>query len=141
MNLEITNFLIIFISAFIPLIVGALWYSRSLFGKLWMRAQNLTPEDQERMSRQSMLSKMAISYVAYLLMAYALSILVQYLVIASLVPALVLGSLVWLGFVIPVGISNTVWSPLEKAWTLFWVNTSYMLVSILLVSVVIALWM
>lgn len=141
MNLEITNFLIIFISAFIPLIVGALWYSQSVFGKLWMRAQNLTPEDQERMSRRSMVFQMATSYVAYLLMSYVLAVLVQYLVIASLIPALILGSLVWLGFVIPVGISNTVWSPLEKAWTLFYINISYMLVSILLVSVVIALWM
>ena len=38
------NFLILFGSAFIPLVIGSLWYSKALFGNTWMKASGMTEE-------------------------------------------------------------------------------------------------
>jgi hypothetical protein len=38
------NFLILGLSALIPMIVGFLWYGKSLFGKAWMKETGLTEE-------------------------------------------------------------------------------------------------
>ena len=38
------NFLIVLVSAMIPMILGMLWYSNTLFGKAWMKAAEVTEE-------------------------------------------------------------------------------------------------
>ena len=38
------NFLIILVAAIIPMILGMLWYSNTLFGKAWMKAAEVTEE-------------------------------------------------------------------------------------------------
>ncbi len=40
-----TNWYMFFVSGLIPLIIGALWYSKMLFGKQWMKVNNFSEED------------------------------------------------------------------------------------------------
>lgn len=136
MLIETTNVIAVLVTAFIPLILGTLWYSSLLFGKVWMKLEGF----QEGEDKKPMLNKIIISYLTYFLMAYAISILVNYLVVASVLPALTLGLVLWLGFAVPAGITNYVWSLQEKPWKLYFIQTSYFLVSILLMSVTLALW-
>lgn len=42
-----TNFYILFATALIPLIVGAIWYSNALFGKAWFKASGMTEEKMQ----------------------------------------------------------------------------------------------
>ena len=54
------NFLLFFATALIPLVVGALWYSDFLFGKLWFRESGLT---EEKRSSGNMILIFGLSYL------------------------------------------------------------------------------
>ena len=100
----------------------------------------MTNEDMVAAKQRGMAKIYLASFVSYIFLAYALSVLVQFLVIASLLPALKLGVLVWLGFVVPTALSSFLWSAKQKPLTLFILNAIYFLISILIMSVVLALW-
>ena len=140
MNLEIINYPLLFIAALIPVVVGMLWYSRFLFGKRWMQLENITPEMEESLKKQPMAKKIVVSYLTYLFISYALMVLVNYLVIAAIMPAITLAIVIWLGFMVPAAISDYVWSPNRKAWGVYYIHIGYFLVSVVLMSLVIALW-
>ena len=140
MNLEIINYPVLFIAALIPVVLGMLWYSRFLFGKRWMQLENVTPEMAEELRKKPMAKKIVISYITYLFISYALMVLVNYLVIAAIIPAVTLGVVVWLGFMVPAAISDYVWSPNRKAWGVYYIHISYYFVSVVLMSIVVALW-
>ena len=140
MNLEIINYPLLFIAALIPVVVGMLWYSRFLFGKRWMQLENITPEMEASLRKQPMAKKILDSYITYLFNSYALVVLVNYLVIAAIMPAITLAIVIWLGFMVPAAISDYVWSPNRKAWGVYYIHIGYFLVSVVLMSLVIALW-
>ena len=140
MNLEIINYPLLFIAALIPVVVGMLWYSRFLFGKRWMQLENITPEMEASLRKQPMAKKIVVSYITYLFISYALVVLVNYLVIAAIMPAITLAIVIWLGFMVPAAISDYVWSPNRKAWGVYYIHIGYFLVSVVLMSLVIALW-
>ena len=140
MNLEIINYPLLFIAALIPVVVGMLWYSRFLFGKRWMQLENITPEMEASLKKQPMAKKIVVSYITYLFISYALVVLVNYLVIAAIMPAITLAIVIWLGFMVPAAISDYVWSPNRKAWGVYYIHIGYFLVSVVLMSLVIALW-
>jgi len=60
---------VIAITALIPLIVGAAWYSPLLFSKAWMETVRLTPEDTKK---SNMVLNMLLLYVFSFLIALAL---------------------------------------------------------------------
>ena len=140
MNIEVTNILVVAITALIPLIVGTLWYSRLIFGKKWRQYEGVTPEMEEHMKKRSIVKKIVVAYITYFLIAYALAILVNYMVIAAIMPAIILAVVVWLGFMVPAAISDYLWSPHRKDWGLYHLHIGYFLVSTIIMSVVLALW-
>lgn len=64
------NFLIIPIAAFVPLVIGAIWYSPGVFGKTWMRVSGMTEEDTKS---GNMIKIFGLTYLFSLLAAYILS--------------------------------------------------------------------
>lgn len=61
-----TNFLILFGTALIPLVVGALWYSNALFGKAWFKASGMT---EEKMKSGNMILILGLTYFLGLLLS------------------------------------------------------------------------
>lgn len=140
MNIDVANIGLVALVALVPLVVGTLWYSRFMFGSLWMRYVQID-ETTTVVPKGAMLRKSIISYVSYFLIAYALGVLVQYLIIATLVPALILALVVSLGFVVPALASDFIWAPTAKSWGLYYIHAGFFMVSIALMSVILALWM
>lgn len=68
------NFLIIFLAAFIPLIVGFIWYNPKVFGNAWMQASGMTPE---KAKTANMLLVFGLSF----LFALFLSVQIMFMVI------------------------------------------------------------
>jgi len=135
-----TNFLAVAVVALVPVVIGFLWYSRIGFRHLWMRLEGVTPERDAKMKKIPIQNKLIIAYLTYLLISYTLAILMNYLVVASVVPALILGLVMWLGFMAPAAIFDYLWSPKAKPWGLYYLHISYFLISVLLMSVILALW-
>lgn len=136
MTIETTNIIAVLVVAFIPLIIGTFWYSKLAFGSIWMKLEGLKEEPK----KEPILNKIIIAYVTYVFMAYVISILVNYLVVASVIPALILGVLVWFGFIVPAAITSYLWSVDKKPWGLYFLHIGYFLISILLMCVSLALW-
>ncbi|MCI5108746.1 MAG: DUF1761 domain-containing protein [Candidatus Pacebacteria bacterium] len=133
MNIIFLNILPVVVVATIPIFVGYIWYSKMLFGKIWMKYSG------DGADNGSMLNKIVVSYITYFLMAYVLAILLNYLVIASIIPAIILGTLVWLGFVVPTVASGYIWSS-NKPAKLFLIQVSSFLISFILMSISLSYW-
>lgn len=67
------NWIVIFLAALIPLVIGALWYSPMMFLNAWLAASGL---DQERLKGANMTKIFGLTYIFSLLMALAVSFLV-----------------------------------------------------------------
>ena len=68
-----TNFLAVLGAAFIPTIMGFLWYGHMLFQKAWMKEMNFTQKDVEG---GNMLLIFGLSFLFSFILAYAMQILV-----------------------------------------------------------------
>ena len=64
------NFLILAISAFVPLILGFIWYHPKVMGKAWINASGLKEED---VKGANMLLVLSVSYLFSFFIALALN--------------------------------------------------------------------
>lgn len=138
--MDITLILPILVTALIPILVGMIWYAKAVFGARWMRYESEAFEMQQKTKSMSQLKKMSIAYVGFVLLSYTLSELVMFLVVASLVPAVRLGFLLWAGIALPVSLIYFMWTMQPKPLGWLVINAGYLLVSIILMTVVLALW-
>ncbi|MEE9437451.1 MAG: DUF1761 domain-containing protein [Saprospiraceae bacterium] len=67
------NFYFYFLTALIPLVIGALYYSPLLFNKSWMKANNFTDKDLEG---ANMALIFGLSYVFGIFISFAISFMV-----------------------------------------------------------------
>jgi hypothetical protein len=76
------NLLVLFLTALIPLFLGALWYSKILFGNAWMTASGMT---DEKVKSGNMLVIFGLTYVFGVMISFILfGIVVHQAAIASL---------------------------------------------------------
>tara|TARA_R110002049_G_scaffold2846_1_gene23104 strand:+ start:1514 stop:2011 length:498 start_codon:yes stop_codon:yes gene_type:complete len=66
------NFLILFVAALVPMLIGFLWYG-PLFGNAWMQEMNFT---KESLAGQNMIKVFVLSYIFSLLIAFFLTFIV-----------------------------------------------------------------
>jgi hypothetical protein len=64
------NHFAVFACALLNLVVGALWYSPVLFGRPWMRVNNLT---EEQLKQAKFAPRMIAAFVLSLIMSYNLA--------------------------------------------------------------------
>lgn len=70
MDLASINYLAVFVAALSMFLLGGLWYSPALLGKVWMKANGFTPED---LQRGSPVRIFGLSLVCALIMAFNLA--------------------------------------------------------------------
>lgn len=138
MNLEI-SWLTIIVAGLSATAIGYIWYAPFVFGKMWMKLVNIKPNELKK-AQKEMMPFMIISMIFSFITAYALyhfsffahnfynqSIISDYLVAAFFI---------WLGFIMPVQFTEVVFS--KKPFKLFLLNTSYQLVAILAMAIVLS---
>ena len=69
------NPLAVFVAAIVVFVIGGLWYSPLLFGKIWVKAHGYTPQKIEAM-RTGVGRVYAVSFLCYLVMAIVVAILI-----------------------------------------------------------------
>ncbi|MEX1187728.1 MAG: DUF1761 domain-containing protein [Bacteroidia bacterium] len=67
------NFIIIILSAFIPMIIGAIWYSPKVLGTIWMKESGVT---QEQINSGGMLKIFGFSILFSLFLSMSLQFMV-----------------------------------------------------------------
>lgn len=130
------NYWAVLVGAVVAMILGFIWYG-PLFGKKWAKLSGLS---MDKMKPNPV--HMGIMALGALLMSFVLS---HAIIFASAylketgVSAGLMGALWnWLGFVAPVTIGVVLWE--GKSWHLWFINAGYYLVSLILMSLVLTLW-
>ncbi len=133
------NFWAIIISMVLSVVLGFLWYG-PLFGKQWMTLSGIKMPDQKP-GMDAMIKPIILSLIGAFLMSFVLSFSItfgnSYVGITGIAGGLTCAFFNWLGFVVPTYLNFTGWE--GKSWTLFFINTGYWLVFLLLSSIAIVL--
>lgn len=142
------NYLAVLVAAIVAFVLGWLWFG-PVFGKAWMASQgkNMDEMTTKMKSDSSFKSKMMKSYSIVALMslvmafvlAHSLIFAATYLNVSGWSAALQAGAWNWLGFVVPVSVGSVLWD--GKSWKWWCITAGYYLVSLILMSLVLAYWM
>ena len=127
------NYLAVLVAAFVPIVLGALWYSPLLFADRWMRAVGRTREE---------LGDAALGYlltaVGALVTSYALARVVRWAEVDDVWNGALVGGLVWVGFVATVLAVTTYFGGKPRA--LWLINAGYQLVALVLMGAIHGAW-
>lgn len=131
------NYLGILLATVVSMVTGALWYG-PLFGKQWIKEMGWTKEkmakkpDSKEMRKLygiQALGSLAMSFV----LSHALVFASAYLNTSGISAGLETGFWNWLGFVVPVSLGSVLWE--GKSWKLWFLNSGYYLLTLLLMGV------
>lgn len=132
------NYLAVLVAAVAAFALGGLWYSPLLFAKQWVNAHGYTEEQVNEMQKTAG-KAYAVSFVCQLLIALAIAVLVGYIHMERVGQGLKLGVLIWGGFAFPLGLMASMFS--RKRITVFFIDTGYQLVYLLVMSAIITWWL
>lgn len=128
------------------IVLGFLWYSPKLpTGKIWMRAMKI-PADLKPTPKQ-----MVLSLVLMLIGTFLLMFVLQHVFLAfrdsyqldgrttglSIMDGVMGAVFTWVGFFVPLHLTSVAWE--GKPWSLFFVNATYYLVTLLIAGIIFAL--
>src|SRR5436190_7720770 len=131
------NYLAVVVATIAAFALGGIWYSPLLFAKMWVAAHGYT-EEQVKAMQKSAGKAYGVSLVCQWLIALAIAVLIGYLHLEHLPQGLKLSVLVWLGFAFPLGLMATMFT--EKKITVFFIDTGYQLVYLLIMGAIITAW-
>lgn len=135
MLFEVTvNWLAIIIAAAVTFIIGWLWYG-PIFGKTWMRLNNVKMEGSPSMKGMAM--PMFLNFIGNLVTAYALASLIAVTQsTGDMIAGMKIAFLAWLGFIACTTLLGSVlWD--KKPWGLFVLNGAYWLVYLWVMAIII----
>jgi hypothetical protein len=128
------SYLAVLFAGIVNMALGAFWYSPVLFGSQWMKLSGLTKKDLEATKKKGMQKEYGMSFVAGLVLAYALGMLLSRVSIASSGEAAAFGAMVGVGFVATTKLPDTLWN--KKPLMLWVINSGYSVVSLALMGII-----
>lgn len=135
------NYVAVLVAAVTNMILGSLWFG-PIFGKMWIKASGMSPEQCEAGKHKNMGGSYALMFVGSLVMAYVLAHALvfgnAYLGTSGVSAGLMVGFWNWLGFVAPVTIGVVLWD--NKRWGYWAITYLYNLVGLLIMGAILAAW-
>ena len=133
------NYWAILVSAIVAFAIGALWYSPLLFADMWMKAQGYTPEKMKEMERtKPIVRSMAVAFACHLVTAFAFAGLVWWMAFDGWYEGILLGVLVWVGFVATTGLVANMFS--DQPLVAYLIDAGYPLVYLAAMGAIIGQW-
>lgn len=129
------NLLGVLLGAIANMIVGFVWYSPYVMGKPWMRLMGFT-EKSIKEAQQKMGPLYGLSFVGALIQAAVISVILKMTFVNELGSALLIGGLLWLGFIAVTQLTDAIFNIRKFNPHLLAINTFYQLLSILIMTTV-----
>jgi hypothetical protein len=128
------NYVALLVAAVSRFLIGWLWYSPIFFGPSWMALTNCNPDEMKR--RMPMLA--AVDLICSFVMAFVLVHAVHYAGAAGAGQGAAVGFFNWLGFIATVMLTMTLYE--KRPAKLFWINSGFQLISLLIMGAIVAVW-
>lgn len=140
MSIYLSFALIAFICSVVSSVLGYIWYG-PVFGKLYASIMGMDMNNPEKMAqgKKMMPVMMLINFLGTFILFYAFSFAAAILVNPNFLKGIMIFALfIWAGFLIPMVISNSLWSGKSPKMSLqlFLIGAAYQLISILLAGFV-----
>ena len=142
MTTPAVNYLAVLAAAVVMFILGGLWYSPVLFMKKWVALQGKT---EEQMRAEAASANMPVMYISAFVCALITAIVMAHILahMASIMPtgavhSAFFGFMAWLGFAAPTSYATALFSGKPKQ--LWFIDTTYNLVSFMLAGTILAAW-
>ncbi len=133
--MEQPNLLAVLVAAFIPMVVGALWYG-PLFGRKWMELMETT--EAEIRSSFNPIKSYGGSLVASFLMAYVLAHILQAFEVTGWLAGMEGGFWCWLGFILTFGWQSVAFE--NKKMSIYVLSMAYNLLTLLAMGALLGAW-
>jgi hypothetical protein len=124
----------ILVAAIAKMALGALWYSKALFLKPWIRMSGMT----EAQVKQGLPKALGVDFIGSFLLALVLFHTIRWSGAHAVLEGLFVGFLNWLGFVAVATVSAVTYE--RKPVKLYLLNNGYQSVSILAMGAILAVW-
>lgn len=118
------------IATIAAMILGAVWYSPTIFGKLWEKLSTV------KMGKQVLKSYFLMT-LSFFIMFLVTNILMEMTGKINLIGAIQIGALVWLGYIATTTLGMITWE--NKNYDLYILNNSFDLLILLVGSILISL--
>ena len=138
MQIVVVNYISVLVAAIASFVIGALWYSPMLFGKMWMKLSNVTDKEMKKAKQKGMSKNFVFQFLASLVMAYVLAHFVQYTESSTISDGMLAGFWIWLGFIATVMIGMVLWE--GKPWKLYFVKAGHELFALAVMGAILAVW-
>ncbi|MCJ7553718.1 MAG: DUF1761 domain-containing protein [Ignavibacteriaceae bacterium] len=129
------NYLAVVVCGIVSLVVGAMWYG-PVFGKLWMKQYNYTEEELRKDFNPAKIYGLAV--LGHVIMALVLAYLISLTNASSVMDGIRVSFSAWLGFIAMTMFVNTLFA--RKSYTLFFIDSGYQLVNMILFGIILVLW-
>ena len=134
MDLSNINYLAVLAAAISTFVLGGLWYSPMLFGKAWMRANNLTDTDLQTFSKARMFGW---SFLFSLVMALNLAMFLAGPT-TDVTWGMIAGALTGLGWV---AMAIAIIGVFEnRSWIYILINGGYMTIAFTIMGAILGAW-
>lgn len=132
------NYLAIFVSAIVAMVIGMIWYSPGAFGKKWMVLAGRTEADMMKAKEKGMTTTCILAFVGQLVTMYVFAHIIAYTGAVDVMGGLQAGFWVWLGFIATGMLSTVLWE--GKPWALYAINVAHCFVLFLVTGAILATW-
>lgn len=95
------NMVAVLVAGIVYFVIGALWYSQGLFGKIWMKHSGAKKPDKSKAT-----TSMIVGFIAGLVTNYVLAIVVTMTSAATFGAGAMAAFWMWLGFMVPVALGG-----------------------------------
>ncbi len=134
------NVIAIVVAAVVAFMIGFLWHG-PLFGKYWMKMMGIPQAEVDAAQSKGMgpmLPTMLIAFVQQIVVAVVISVLVQSLNITTISQALLLATLLWVGFIASTLLNSVLWE--KRKMDLYLFGIGYHFVLVVAVSLILVSW-
>ena len=129
------NYLAIVVSALVLMVLGGVWYAPPVFGSAWMRLIGKKPEEVQK---GPLPQAYAMMFISALVLSFALAHVLRWAGAATALGGIKVALALWIGFVLTTSSGSFIFEGRPAA--LYWLNTGYHGVGMIIISIILAVW-
>jgi len=138
------NYLAVVVAALAAMMVGFVWYSQALFGRMWIKIigkENLSQVEQEQMKKDTG-PYFGVMFAGTLIGAFVFALFIRWLHAYTAVEGMQIAFWAWLGFIFPVVLGAALFSGKDKdlVWLLFLIQAGHSLAGMLVMGAILGMW-